>query len=132
MEIKKLWTFPVPSTCLQNGIRFINKTANALILFDYYDENDKDKIYNGGILFNIVVAYKNTDEKFTKSLGGTYDTLVEYKNSEWLEELYKLNPEWAKIWDIRHFAIYFDSYGKYEIIAKDFKILEIKEGPLKD
>lgn len=131
MEIKNLWNFPVTATSIMN-VHFIHKNADVLILFDYYDENNNDVVSNGSIEFKTVVAYRNTDEKFTKSLNGAYATLVEYSHSEWLNELIRHCPEWAKTWGIRHFAIYFDSYGLYEIIASDYKILESKEGPLQD
>ena len=76
MEIKELWKLPVPSTCLMNGGQFIHKRADALILFNYYDQDNNDKIYNGGILFDTAVAFKNTDEKFTESINGAYDRLL--------------------------------------------------------
>lgn len=130
MEIKELWKFPVPSTCLNNGVQFIHKNADALILFEYYDQENNNDVYNGGILFDVALAYRRTSEKFTKSLEGSYDTLVEYIDSDWIKELTNLNPEIAKFWNIRHFAIFLDGNGKYEVIAKNYKILEIKEGPL--
>lgn len=130
METKKRWKFPVPSGGHIGKVQFIHKVTDVLMCFDYLD--DDDKAFHGGISFKTIYAYKNATEMFYDyTLKGTYDTLVEYTNSEWLKKLAEKNPESAQLLKIRHFAIYLEDYGLYEVIASDFKILEIKEGPLK-
>jgi hypothetical protein len=133
MAFKELWQFPVVATCIMKA-QFINKTADALILFDYYDEEKNDTVYNAGILFEAAQAYRFSSEKFVENrlINDAYAVLIEYSKSDWLNELYKRNQEIAQSWEIKHFAIYLDSNGCYEVIAKNFKILETKEGPLKD
>ena len=41
MEIKELWKFPVPSTYIaEGGVRLIFPGGPAILLFDYYDEDE--------------------------------------------------------------------------------------------
>jgi len=55
MENKKLWEFPVPSTCIaEGGVKLIYPGGDAWLLFDYYDENKNDAVYNAGIVFDAI------------------------------------------------------------------------------
>lgn len=120
MSIQKLWEFPVPSNCIANGVVLIYAGGDAIIKFDYFDENENGVIYNGSIRFKSVMAHRHSTEKFTNFIQGAYDTVIEIQNSKWAKELYKLNPEDSKYWDIKHYAIYLDSFGLYEFIAQKF------------
>ncbi len=128
---KILWTFPVPSNCIYN-LKFIYDNLNVTIAFDFYDEEDNDNIYNGRIQFNYVVAHRHSSEKFTKFIKGTYDNLCEIIESDWVSELKIISPEWAEYNQIKHYAIYLDSYGLYEFVAKNFEVSEIKRGKLNE
>lgn len=129
MGTNKLWEFPVPSTCIADGgVNLIYPGGDALLLFDYYDEEKNDAVFNSGIMFDAVQAHRHTTEKFIKSLLGAYDSLVEITDSEWVKELREINKEIADYWNIKHYAIFLDSNGLFEFIARDYKILETKEG----
>lgn len=131
MKINNLWKFPVPSTCIaEGGVKLIYPGGNAWLLFDYYDEKKNDVIFNTGILFDAVQAHRHSSEKFIKSLLNAYDSLVEITESEWVNQLREVNKEIADYWGIKHYAIFLDSNGLYEFIARDYKILETKEGGL--
>lgn len=131
MDLSELWVFPVPSNCIYSGVSIIYEGGNLILLFDYYDENNNDKIFNSGILFETTIAHRHSSEKVTKFISGTYDKLVEVKDSEWLKELTDISPEWVAWRNFRHYAIYLDSNGFYEVIAENFKILETRDGSLK-
>ena len=125
---KSLWTFPVPSNCIYSGVKLVHEKTSITIVYDYYDEEDDDKVYNGKIEFKNVIAHRHTSEKFTKFIKGTYDNLCEIIESQWKHSLVELSPEWANINQLKHYAIYFESYGLYEFIANDYVISEIKRG----
>ena len=129
MKLVECWEFPVPSNCISNSVSLKYNQGDAVLLFDYYDEEHDDKIYNGGILFKSSVAHRHSYEKFTKYISGTYDKLVEIEGSEWIKELREISPEWATN-ELTHYAIYLDRYGLYEFIAQEFSIFEVKEGIL--
>ena len=130
MENKILWTFPVPSNCINTGIKIIYEKIDATILFDYYDEDNDDKIYDGKIIIKSIIANRHTSEKVTQFIEGTYDNLCEIKDSIWLSQLSKLSPEWISKDNLKHYAIYLDSYGLYEFIAEDFSVTDINEGTI--
>lgn len=127
---KALWTFPVPSNCIYTGVKLIHEKASIKLDFDYYDEDNDDKVFNGRIEFKNVIAHRHTTEKFTKFIKGTYDNLCEISDSEWLSNLEKLSPEWIGNNYLRHYAIYLDSYGLYEFVARDYEVGETKRGSI--
>lgn len=131
MKVNKLWKFPVPSTCLADGgVKLIYPGGDAWLLFDYYDEKKDDTIFNSGIVFDAVQAHRHSSEKFTKFIFEAYDCLVEIVNSEWVNKLREINKEIADYWNIKHYAIFLDSNGLYEFIARSYKIMETKKGGL--
>lgn len=132
MVLLERWTFPVPSNCINSSVSLTYKHGDAVILFDYYDEEQDDKVYNGGILFESTVAHRHSSEKFTKYISGSYDTLIEIEGSEWISELNTISPECMKKSELKHYVIYLDSYGLYEFIAQGFRLFDIKEGVLKE
>lgn len=131
MKTKNLWEFPVPSTCIaEGGVILLYPGGDAWLLFDYYDENINDAVFNSGIVFDAVQAHRHSSEKFLRSLLGAYDTLVEIEDSEWVAQLREINKGIADYWNIKHYAIFLDSNGLYEFIARDYSILETKEGSI--
>jgi hypothetical protein len=132
MDNKELWIFPVPSTCINTGVILKYEKGDAILSFDYFDEEKEDNVYHHSIIFETVVCHRHSSEKFTKSLRCSYDKLIEISNSEWVNELSAISPEWAEYWGIKHFSIYLDGYGLYEFVAKDFKITDAEEGILKE
>lgn len=131
MSERVLWEFPVPSTNLCSNVRFVFPGADVWILYEYFDYDDPDIVYNSGIKFYNVQAHRHSNEKFTSSLLGAYDAIVEINDSDWIEHLTKLNPKIAGFWGIRHYAIYLDSNGLFEFAASRFEILRVLEGELK-
>lgn len=129
MGFNKLWEFPVPSTCIaEGGVKLIYPGGDAWLLFDFYNENKNDALFNSGIVFDAVQAHRHVSEKFISSLYGAYDNLVEITDSEWVTQLREINKKIADYWDIKHYVIFLDSNGLYEFLARDFRILETKEG----
>ena len=131
-NVKKLWYFPVPSTAIEST-KLIYPQFNNWLLFDYHVKNESGKyeIFNSGIMFNAVQAMRHSCEKFTESLMGAYDCLVEVEDSQWVKQLQKIDRQIADFWDIKHFAIFLDSNGLFEFIARGYEILDVKKGALK-
>lgn len=128
MSSNDSWQFPVPSNCINNGVTLYFRGANAIMKFDYFDEERDDRKFNGGITFEAVMSHRHSSEKFTKSIGAAYDTLIEITDSKWIDELKEISPEWAEYWKIKHYAIYLDGYGMYEFAARDFNVMQESEG----
>ncbi|OPH60458.1 hypothetical protein BC351_18385 [Paenibacillus ferrarius] len=130
MEKIEKWKFPVSSNCICSGVNLTYQKGDAILTYDYYDIDNDDKVFNGGLIFSGTVAHRHSSEKFTKYIEGSYDTLLEITNSDWINELTTLSPDWAKRLSMKNFAIYLDSYGLFEFIAKDFIVMNIKEGEM--
>ena len=83
-------------------------------------------MYVGGLHFLRVRAYRFRAEGHCTAwhVEDAYDTLVEVEHSEWVEELLAAEPSetWGQ-WKMRHFLIFIDGSGAYEVIAEDVRWL---------
>jgi hypothetical protein len=118
-----LTTLPVPSTSLTEDVVFENPLGEALLRFEF----KRDGVHHrGGLRFDRVRAYRFRAEGHCKvwHIDEAYDTLVEVSDSEWVEDLSAAEPAemWGK-WRMRHFMIYIDSAGCYEIVAHSWEWL---------
>jgi hypothetical protein len=131
MSIKDLWEFPVPSTYIADGgVVLLYPGGDVQLLYDYYDEQEKNTVFHSGITFEGVQSFRHTTEKFLTSLNGTYDHLVEMIDSKWIKELREINKEVFDYWQLKHYAIFLDSHGLYEFVANNYKVLQTKRGGL--
>ena len=123
MEKLSLATLPVPSTSFTTDPTFIHPGGAAELRFEF--ERDGET-FRGGIRFEKVRAFRFRGESHctTWHLRGAYDTLVEVSPSEWASELLSAEPSetWGR-WEIRHFLIYIDSVGAYEVAAASWSWL---------
>lgn len=85
-----------------------------------YERNGS--MYSGGLRFHRVRAYRFRAEGHCTAwhIEDAYDTLVEVEQSDWIAELLAAEPSetWGQ-WKIRHFLIYVDGAGAYEVAAED-------------
>lgn len=83
-------------------------------------------MFVGGLRFQRVRAYRFRAEGHCTPwhLEDAYDTLVEVEQSEWIGELLAAEPSetWGR-WKIRHFLMYIDGAGAYEVAAEDVEWL---------
>jgi len=120
---------PVPSTALRTDPVFEHPGGEALLRFEF----ERDGVaYCGGLRFEKVRAYRFRTEGHVTSwhIQGVYDTLVEVTGSGWVAELLAAEPAetWGR-WEIRHFMIYIDSAGCYEIGAASWSWLQEERLP---
>ena len=112
---KPLYQIPVAST------GFIHEATmtepGPTIRFDFF----RDCVaYRSGIRFLGTVATRTRAERACTEwhIQDAYDTLVEIENSPWVAEIRQCIPEaWQNQWQLRHFMIYLDSSGCFEVIA---------------
>jgi len=85
-----------------------------------YEHNGS--MYVGGLRFERVRAYRFVAEGHCTPwhVEGAYDTLVEVEQSDWIDELLAAEPSETRArWKIRHFLIYVDGSGAYEVAAEE-------------
>jgi hypothetical protein len=83
-------------------------------------------LFAGGLRFQRVRAYRFRVESHCTlwHIEDAYDTLVEVEHSEWASELLAAEPsETGGYWKIRHFLIYIDNAGAYEVAAESVEWL---------
>ena len=123
-EKRSVATLPVPSTSFLTDVRFEHPGGEALLRFEF----ERDGIaYRGGLRFERVRAYKFRAESHCTAwhVKGAYDTLAEVTDSDWVSELRAAEPSetWGR-WEIRHFVIYVDSAGCFEVGAASWGWLD--------
>lgn len=98
------------------------KDMDVKIVIEGYDENDVMCVTR--IKFISVISFKHSSPRFTPQLYGAYDKVVEVIDSEWLEELKKINLNDFSFWKPKHYVFYLDGFGMYQFIAQSFEVEE--------
>lgn len=124
-----LATLPAASTSFLSDATFEHPGGKALLRFEF--ERD-GAAYWGGLRFEKVRAFRFRAEGHCTvwHVEGVYDTLAEVFGSEWVSELLAAEPAetWGR-WEIRHFMIYIDSAGCYEVAAESWSWLPEERSP---
>jgi hypothetical protein len=114
---------PVLSTEIEPDVVAINDGGSLTLRFQFYRE---DELFSSGIVFRKVRAHQWRAESHTTPwhIEGAYDTIVEIEESPWVAELLKAEPAGTRgRWVIRHFMLYLDSAGCYEVAAESWELL---------
>ncbi|MGQ0631770.1 MAG: hypothetical protein ACT4P1_12065 [Sporichthyaceae bacterium] len=118
-----LVTLPVASTALLSEPVFEFPGGEAVMRFDFEREGER---LRGGLRFGRVRAFRFRAEGHCTAwhVEDVYDTLAEVAGSGWVSELLTAEPgeTWGR-WVIRHFMIYIDSAGCYEVAAESWSWL---------
>lgn len=113
---------PLPSAYTEDVV-FTFPGGNAELRY-MYEWNGS--MHAGGLRFRRVRAYRfRTERNCTLwHIEDAYDTLVEVEQSDWVRELLEAEPSDIRgQWKMRHFMIYIDSAGAYEVVAESFEWL---------
>jgi hypothetical protein len=113
---------PPPSAFTETAI-FTHPGGDAELRCTY---ERNGSMYAGGLRFYRVRAYQFRAESHCTlwHIEDAYDTLVEVDQSEWVGDLRAAEPSGIPSgWTIRHFLIYIDGAGAYEVAAEDFEWL---------
>ena len=106
MNVKvTLYTVPVASTSFTSEAHFDGSGTDPAIRIAYVENG---RHHEGGIEFKGVAAVRLRAERCCTvwHIEKTYDTLVEVKNSAWVEEIHaEIQAEWRGHWQIHHYMI---------------------------
>lgn len=117
-EIK--YELPMFSSSLEREPQIEFKNMDVKIIIKGYDENDV--ICETEIKFITVIGFKHTSPRFTSELYDAYDKVVEVIDSDWLEELKKINEEDFAYWSPKHYVLYLDGFGIYQFVAQSLEV----------
>jgi hypothetical protein len=122
-----LATLPVPSTSLASDPVFEHPGGEALLRLEFQRGRVKMR---GGLRFEKVRAFCFRAEGHCTvwHVEGAYDTLVEVTPSAWVADLLRAEPgeTWGR-WEIRHFMVFVDGAGCYEVAAETWSWLPEEE-----
>jgi hypothetical protein len=108
-----------PPSAFTEGAVFTHPGGSAELRCTY---ERNGSMYVGGLRFERVRAYRFLVEGHCTPwhVEDAYDTLVEVDQSGWIEELLAAEPSetWGQF-KIRHFLIYIDGSGAYEVAAEE-------------
>lgn len=98
------------------------------LYFDYFVDG---KAKRSGIRFEGAAATRTRNERFSSSQSiSSFDKLTEIHESAWAaqikEEIGDLYQD--ELIQFRHFVIYLDSVGSFEVLSSDFEILPEESG----
>ena len=89
----------------------------------------KDFLATKDVTIGIASAYRSKEyqqeiyDEYIKKYGKDYaDKVVEVIDSEWLEELKKINEEDFSYWKPKHYILYLDGFGMYQFIAQSLEV----------
>lgn len=120
------YQLPVPSNELDGGVEFRDLGETVTISFTFRRNGSK---HRGAIEFGKVRAYRFRAEVHctAEQVGSAYDTLVEVTESSWAAEIRGDTAlRWRDTWTLRHFMIYIDSNGCYEVLADTWEPSEVE------
>lgn len=122
------YTIPEPSTAFVSEVVFEKRGGTVRLRYEY----DRDGVvYRSGIAFAGVRALRQQAESHCTAelVREAYDTLVEVEGSDWIRELRAAQPERNRgCGEVRHYMIYLDGSGCYEVVARSWEALPEQEG----
>ena len=107
-----------PPSAFTEEVVFTHLGGGAELRCTYEREGS---MYAGGLQFERVRAsrYRAEGHCTPWHIEDAYDTLVEVTDSAWVRELLDAEPRGAQgAWTIRHFLIFIDGSGAYEVAAE--------------
>jgi len=119
------YQLPVPSTDLLGSVELEDRARFVSIHFKYFLSGERRR---GSLTFDNVRAYRHRAEVHCTAdqIESGYDQLVEVEESPWASELRRdTTAVWREYWLLRHFLIYFDSNGCFEVMAASWRAEEV-------
>jgi hypothetical protein len=115
MITNKLWELPILSSELEDEVKFEIVNTDATLILNHDSVSIKIK-------FETALCHLHTSERFTKSILGAYDAIVEIEESEWIKELEELNSSDVEFWNLKHYVLYIEKMGLYQFIAEKYEV----------
>jgi hypothetical protein len=116
-----LGTLTTPSTAITSEVVFEFAYGSVTLRFEY----DKDGLsYRGGVEFGRVRAYRFRAEGHCSAwhIEGTYDTIVEIEDSDWIKELRAEVADGQDIFEMHHYMLFLDGSGCFEVIGGSWSL----------
>ena len=122
-RVTRHFTLPVASTESVTDAKLFQYGKTATLYFDYFVNGVAKR---SGIRFEGVAAIQTRNERFSSSHSiSSFDKLTEIHESNWVSQI---KQEIGDLYQdelihFRHFVIYLDSVGSFEVLSTGFDIL---------
>ena len=122
---------PVPSTESVTDASLHLYGRTAAIRFDYLLDG---KPRRSALLFRMVAATQSRSERCCTSTHiKSFDALIEIVDSKWVKtQREEISEMYRAEFAARHYAIYFDSVGSFELLAESFEVMPEEAGSWAD
>ena len=103
----------------------MEEDGGLIITFAYL--NGKSRV-RGKLLFLKPRSYRWRAEVHCTAwhIGNSYDAISEVMDSSWAQEIGNDTAKgWKDKWVLRHFKVYLDSWGAFEVLCEDFSFSEV-------
>ena len=122
---------PAPSTDSITDASLLLFGRSVLVKYDYYRDESP---HRAALCFKGVVSTKSRSERCCTSWHvKAFDVLLEIVESQWLvDQREDISPRYRDEFTARHFMIYFDSVGCFEVLADDFELIPEEVGSWKE
>lgn len=118
MDIIKLFEIKELSQEFMHPPQIDRRGDDSVLLFDY--ETDTGEYEWTGVTFKNTINNKHTkDNEISEYMVKAYNSVVEVKNSAWINKIAFANKNSNLNAMYKHFLVYFDGYGAYEFISTD-------------
>jgi hypothetical protein len=118
----KLGEIPVASTSFMRDVTLSFDGASLRLQFEF-QQNGRTR--EGSLVFRGARAHCHRAEGVSTAwqVEDAYDTICEVAGSAWLSEVLELsNSRGHPDPDLRHFMIYLDSAGSFEVLARSWEL----------
>lgn len=119
MKKSPIFALPFPSSAIVQGPALVDDERGLTLSITCADDDGRPR--SSTIVFKNVRAYRRREETYCAAwhVQDTFDTMCEVIDSEWVEELRRDSvPEWRDKWVLRHFMIFLDGFGSFEVVAE--------------
>ena len=114
-------------------IRLTAGSVDVQVEYEYFDASECKMV--GIIMFESAIAHRFRNEMHSAGyVNGSYDTIIEVKNSHWLKELRTVEAPGTLygVSEKTHYALFLSSNGYIEVAAESVKLLPSRQGVLSD
>jgi len=125
-RLMAIFEIPYPSTSIIEGPELWESVDAVLPGMTFIFPPEPDCSIR--IRFERMRAYRfRSDSHCTTWHMGAYDKLCEVQSSDWIHELKSdSRPPWDEHWIMRHFVIYFDGAGCFEVVAESAEMEQVE------
>lgn len=122
-EFEEVWVLPFKSQEFMQGPQMHQTLTEVQLRLDHETETGK-YVWTNLVFLRTHALIFTSHASCSRDQVRAYDRLVQVNHSDWLQGMRGVEP------DVRHYRVYFDEFGCYDIAAASFEVREESPGPV--